>query len=276
MARKQYWNSEAKNARWIKQGRGKGAGHDYKPWLTVRDVPSEGRVHRVFGHLTKRTHHLLSDLELATFLMLQWRETTTDIREQFPLERALTEQISNEMGVLHPAQKGILQYMSSDFLVNSEERHLPVFALQVKPSSKLCDPRTVEKLEIERRYWKHKEIPWFIVTEEQIPRIVFENIDWLYNLQSEQDNEEEGVVHQLELYSEWLKKYPNLKLIELCKKLDVAYSLELGESLFQIRNLLAKRYFHFDITIPFKELRCQDLRSESQDAVLEFINVSSQ
>ena len=85
MGKKQYWNSEAKNRRWLKEGRGQGTGSDYQPWLTVRDVASEGRSHRIFGHLTQRTHHLLSDLELATFLLLQWRPTTIDIREQFPL-----------------------------------------------------------------------------------------------------------------------------------------------------------------------------------------------
>lgn len=81
-AKKRYWNTEAKNARWIKQGHGQGLGSEYKPWL----VPSEGRSHRVFGHLTQRTHHLLSDIELATFLLLQWRDSTLDIREQFPLD----------------------------------------------------------------------------------------------------------------------------------------------------------------------------------------------
>jgi hypothetical protein len=29
--------------------------------------------------------------------------------------------------------------------------------------------RTIEKLEIERRYWEVKEIPWSIVTEQNIP-----------------------------------------------------------------------------------------------------------
>ena len=58
MARRQYWNSEAKNARWIKEGHGKGAGREYKSWLTVRDVPSDGRSHRVYSRLTQRTHHL--------------------------------------------------------------------------------------------------------------------------------------------------------------------------------------------------------------------------
>lgn len=94
MAKKQYWNSEVKNERWIKEGRGQGVGNNYKPWFSVRDVASEGRSHRVYGHLTNRTHHLLSDLELATFLLLQWRPTTTDIREQFPLDPTYTKQIT--------------------------------------------------------------------------------------------------------------------------------------------------------------------------------------
>jgi hypothetical protein len=75
--------------------------------------------------------------------------------------------------------------MSSDFVVNTGEEDRPVFALQVKPSSKLEDKRTVEKLEIERRYWLQKEIPWFLTTEKQIPSTVFKNIEWLYSLQAE-------------------------------------------------------------------------------------------
>ena len=78
MAKKQYWKSEAKNARWIKEGRGQGCGKDYKPWFTVRDDPSEDRAHRILViSLTAPT--TVSDLELATFLLLQW--SNTDVRE---------------------------------------------------------------------------------------------------------------------------------------------------------------------------------------------------
>lgn len=55
----------------IKDGREHGNHAEYKPWLTVRDLPSLGRVHRVFGHKSQRTHHLLSELELSVFLMLE-------------------------------------------------------------------------------------------------------------------------------------------------------------------------------------------------------------
>lgn len=264
MGKKQYWNSEAKNARWIKEGRGQGSGKNYKPWLTVRDVASEGRSHRIFGHLTKRTHHLLSDLELATFLLLQWRQSTEDIREQFPLDPEVTKQICRSSGISHPSHSGAVQYLSSDFVVSAKEKENPVFAIQVKPVSKLASKRVIEKLEVERRYWLEKDIPWFLVTEKQIPRVVFNNIDWLYTLQQDVTYIEDEC-RNFEQHSKWLQEHGNLKIIDLCKQLDTAYSLPLGESLYQLRRMLAKRYFHFDITIPYTDLRCCDLYSESVD-----------
>ena len=71
--------------KWIKDGRGDGELSSYKPWLTVRDLSSLGRSHRVYGHKTKRTHHLLSDLELAIFLILEWNLLIQEMQEQFPL-----------------------------------------------------------------------------------------------------------------------------------------------------------------------------------------------
>ena len=43
---------DAHAEKWIKQGRGTGAGKDYQPWLTVRDLPSFGRSHRIWGFQT--------------------------------------------------------------------------------------------------------------------------------------------------------------------------------------------------------------------------------
>ena len=62
--------SEVQIACRIKEGRGQGHGKDYIPWLTVQEVPSSGRSHRIYSHKTGRVHHLLSDLELAVFLSL--------------------------------------------------------------------------------------------------------------------------------------------------------------------------------------------------------------
>jgi len=270
MSKKQYWNSEAKNERWIKEGRGQGTGSSYKPWLTVRDVPSEGRSHRVFGHLTHRTHHLLSDLELATFLLLQWRPSVTDIREQFPLDRHLTRDICERLGVKHPSYKGVDQYMSSDYVVDSKEKDSPRFVIQVKSKESFTSPRTIEKLQIERCYWREKGTPFFLVTENQIPRTVFENLNLLYNHNGNHDlSDPSELLFQFELFLEQLKTNRNARVIDLCIHIDSTYDQDPGESLYQIKRLLAQRYFHFDISKPFTELRCSDLNAESVDLFRE-------
>jgi len=52
---------------WIKQGRGSGIGVDYKSWLKIQDVSSEGRSTRLKGIKTSRQHEFLSDLERDHF-----------------------------------------------------------------------------------------------------------------------------------------------------------------------------------------------------------------
>ena len=173
-------NHELKIQKWIKEGRGQGFGNNYKPWLTIRDVSSEGRSHRVFGHKSQRTHHLLSDLELSTFLLLEWHSTTIDIREQYPLDLEQTLEIAKTIGIPHPKFGKYYQIMTSDFLVDIHNSITPKFVLQVKYSNALNDPRTIEKIEIERQYWKQQNIPFYIFTEHQVPKTVSQNIQWLY------------------------------------------------------------------------------------------------
>ncbi|MBF4275351.1 TnsA endonuclease N-terminal domain-containing protein, partial [Vibrio anguillarum] len=107
---------------------------------------------------------LLSDLELAVFLTLEWNSQTTDIREQFPLKREDTLDIAHENGIKHPVEAGVKLYMSSDFLVDGLDLQLPQYVIQAKYTNVLKDPRVIEKLEIERRYWLLKKVPWFLVT----------------------------------------------------------------------------------------------------------------
>ena len=102
MARRRTSFDEAKITRFLKEGRGKGRGAEYQPWLTIQDVPSSGREHRVFSRKTGRIHHLLSDHEWRLFLHLEWCDEVLDIREQFPLDRAATARITESLGLRHP------------------------------------------------------------------------------------------------------------------------------------------------------------------------------
>ncbi|WP_281559088.1 TnsA endonuclease C-terminal domain-containing protein [Thalassomonas sp. RHCl1] len=275
MAAKKYFNTEVKNAKWIKEGRGAGHGENYLPWLTVRDLASRGRSQRIFGHKSLRTHHLLSDLELAVFLILEWRTETLDIREQFPLRLEDTRTLAKEAGLKHPQVQDIDQIMSSDFLVDTSDPSCPKFSLQAKYAKDLQDARTVEKLELERRYWQSKSVPWKIVTEKEIPPIVFQNINWLYPAQGD-EIDDNILVERIDFYQHMMKENSNQKIIDVARKLDMAYSMEMGESLLELRQLMAKRYFKFDIFTPFKKLKASDLTIGNVKLIQEVISVSNQ
>lgn len=154
----------------LKEGRGQGRGSDYKPFIYTRDVSSLGRSHRLFGSKCQRMHHLLSDLELAVFLSLDWSPKVVDVREQFPLRVEDTVRIAEEAGLPHARFKGTPQVLSSDFLVDFDDSARPAMAIQAKYSSDLEKSEVVERLELERRYWAEKEFLGSSSPKEKCPR----------------------------------------------------------------------------------------------------------
>ncbi|MFO4747928.1 TnsA endonuclease C-terminal domain-containing protein [Vibrio cholerae] len=275
MAGKKYVNNELQNQKWLSEGRGSGHGSDYKPWLTVRDLSSQGRSHRVFGHKSQRTHHLLSDLELAVFLLLEWSRSTVDIREQFPLRLEDTKALALESGIDHPSVRGVLQVMSSDFLVNTTDTCQPKFALQAKYAEALSDARTIEKLELERRYWLQKGVPWWLITEKDIPSVVTQNISWLYPAQRD-EIEIDALMERAAFYQHHFQNAPERSVIEVAKQLDTAYQQPMGQSLLEIRQLLAQRCFLFNILTPVTKLKAWDLQLENIEAMSGALRVSNQ
>lgn len=140
-------------------------GKDYQPWLTIQSVPSRGVSHPIYSHKTQRVHHLLSNLELYIFLILDWSSSVQDIREQFPLNIDDTKEICLEHDLRHLSILNFDQVMSSAFLIDTNHKKRPQFVIQIKPLKE----GKIEKLEIEYRYWKFKEIPWNIVAKQNIP-----------------------------------------------------------------------------------------------------------
>ncbi|MEA5025897.1 Transposon Tn7 transposition protein TnsA [bioreactor metagenome] len=176
------WN-EAKYKRWIKEKRGQGSGADYIPFLKIQDLPSLGRVSRGPGWKTNRLHHLFSDLETHFLYCLEWSDHVIDIREQFPMDIELTMRIAGKLGIDYPCDKtsGAPYVLTTDFLVTYlENRRESMVAYQVKPASKLEDPAVLQRLEVERRHWKEKEIPWFLVTDRDIPKVIAQNVEWIH------------------------------------------------------------------------------------------------
>ena len=231
---------------------------DYFPWIKVHDLSSRGLSSIIRGFSSSRNHHLLSNLELATFLLLDWNTNVVDIKDQYALDPVVTDQLASEAKIKHPAIKGKLHIMSTDFLI-SVAGNTPCVALQVKPSSELRKPRVIEKLEIERRYWARKNIPWYIITEKEIPQILTENVRWLQSTLCELSKIPD-LDKRLDLLLRFSKKANSSdSIIEFTKQLDLAYGLELGESLSEIRHLIAWRYINVDLTKKFNLLTVKNL-----------------
>lgn len=241
----------------IKDGYGQGMRKDYQPWLTIQDVPSRGVSHRIYSHKTQRVHHLLSNLELYVFLILDWSNSVQDIREQFPLNIDDTKEICLEHGLRHPSIQSSEQVMTSDFLIDTSDKKKPQFAIQVKPLKELAKERTIEKLEIERRYWELKEIPWNIVTEQNIPTTARKNLEWLSPFVTE--HLELDVWDKLHVISYYFSKKPGVSIIKLCKEIDTQERSTAGTTLQYLRTLIANRLIKFDIQQPFQKLKGSDL-----------------
>lgn len=116
-----YAFNEQKVQRYFAEGRGTGSGRSYKPWLTINDLPSLGRSHRLRGLKTDRVHHLLSDGEWKTFLRFEADPDVLDIREQFPLNRLETYRAARALNVAHPVTlSGTPYVLTVDFLLTRQ------------------------------------------------------------------------------------------------------------------------------------------------------------
>ncbi|WP_308102547.1 TnsA endonuclease N-terminal domain-containing protein, partial [Paraburkholderia madseniana] len=161
----------------------------YKPWLRVQDVPSRGRSRKVHGLKTGRIHHVLSDLEYAYLLALEFSERVVDIREQFPLfPIAPIQECARRHNIRYPRYAGtqVPYVMTTDFVVSlrTDDGSLREFARTVKYEDELSPgrslTRTLEKLELERSYWMARDIDWKIVTQRSVAPALARNLIWLY------------------------------------------------------------------------------------------------
>jgi len=173
------WNQN-KYESYIKAGRGQGEGQAYLPWIVIQDFSSKGISSRVYSYKTNRVHHFLSHNELSYFYLLEWSDTVLDIREQYPLhDMELAMDLALNAGIRYPRDgiSGFPYILTCDFMVTTKDGYK---ARTIKSSSELSKKRTLEKLEIERRYWDTLGIDWRIVTEHEIDFRKAKHIEWLY------------------------------------------------------------------------------------------------
>ena len=255
MARKKYSMTEARIRRFIREGRGKGSGSNYKPWHRVSDVPSLGRVHRPFGNKAGRQHHLLSDNEYFSFLIAEWDDNVIDIREQFPLlERHETVEIALSCGVKHPVDphSQALWVLTTDQLLTVNTNNgIQLVARTIKQADDLGDERTLEKLEIERRYWMRRGVAWEIVTNLQLKNQYTKNLALIFDNQALDPERQQSMINEV-VYRELVKvkhlhPYTPVKII--CSSIDRQYGYLNGESLAALRRLLWSKRIWIDLNV---------------------------
>lgn len=150
---------------------GMGRGKDYLPYITTNEFNSQGTASIIPDWKTGRGVHCLSQAEAYWYYVLRWDDDNVDIREQYPLERSITEQIAEKNGLKHPGNKEYV--MTTDFLV--ERRDGTFIAYSVKTDRELAE-RTLQILCIEKIYWMNKGIDFRMLFKEDLNLILVRNI----------------------------------------------------------------------------------------------------
>lgn len=259
-----------KRKRFLKEGRGQKEGKDYKPWLTVQDFPSKGRCHRIFGWKTGRIHHLFTDSEARFFYLLEWEDAVIDIREHFPLldfNDWVQDRADLRFDLFTDKKSGTPYVISTSFLITlKDQAKVGYFARSLKAASELDKKITLERLEIERRYWQARGIDWGIVTNKDIPIIRAKNIEWVHSARydyadaglTESDLAElgEAFLHRLSQSAESIRK--------TAQKFDKDYGLDPGTGMFLFRHLIAVKRIKVNMDEPI-DLSCPAYSIEITD-----------
>lgn len=237
------------------EGYGEGRGSAYKPWLEVKDVGSHGRARRVWSHKTGRVHHLFSDVEMDIFVAAEWANEVQDIREQFPLNREITQTIAQELGIRHPYYPGtdVPTVMTVDFLLSiSDGGKTKAMAVNAKRDEEAEDERSVLKLEIQRTYFERMEVEHYLMYHSKAPKQKLKNIYWLRDAQLS-----EGEIEPRPGFYNLLKSkmgnelaacpYGGLTLQGYCADFDMRHGVEPGTGLRVARMLMHERALMVDL-----------------------------
>lgn len=136
-----------KNDTKINEGRGKGSGASYLPWIQTREISSVGTCSNPKDWKTGRTVELLSQGEAYYWHILRWNDEIEDIREQYPLDLETTLEICDDYNVKHPRNRHT--YMTSDFYVTYKDGKEKVFS--VKPSRNVLKKSVPRKSSLSKR-----------------------------------------------------------------------------------------------------------------------------
>jgi len=240
--------------RFLKEGRGVGEKALYKPWLQVQDISSKGRSSRIFSFKSQRVIHLLSDLQLYYYYLLEFDDRVLDLRESYPLLDFHELDIRLDQGLtskMFNSKTNVPHIFTVSFLITKIDKNNNPFyeARVIKASSELEKKATFERLELVRRYFEKKKIDFGIVTEKEINKQMARNIGWAltaYDLQDYPD-----IVGNIKFLKTDMLSYLSSKtetFQNVFTRLERSYQLEEGMGLILFKHLVATRQIQMDMS----------------------------
>lgn len=235
----------------LKQRYGLGEGANYKPWLRVQDVGSHGHSGKIEGIKTGRAHHTLSEQETCFFYLAEFSDSVIDIREQFPLlPLSLSLNISKTLDIEHPKNPKTKEpiVMTTDFLLTrSEGGNVWYEAISVKPSDKLTDKRTAEKLDIERVWWELLGVRFNVFCLSEINQIRSKNIQWLTDAKRKKCPSPSQIKREK---AKRLLQVGTTQINEACSIISHELMMSDEEALTLLKYLMADKEVIVDLTRP--------------------------
>jgi hypothetical protein len=166
----------------LKDKYGIGQGSEYKPWLRIQDVKSEGKRSLIYGRKSQRDHHMMSSIESEHFHLAEFSRSVVDIREQFPIfPLNFTQKVAKILGVEHPTHPHTKEpiIMTTDQLLTIDTPKGVIYhAVSVKPEDKSSDLRVLEKIDIERVCWELLGVKFRYFTGNELTRVQSSNLEW--------------------------------------------------------------------------------------------------
>jgi len=235
-------------------------GKEYRPFILIQDVPSQGRSSRPRGIKTGRQHEFLSDLERNYFMMLEFCEDVIDIREQFPLNLQETLTIANEIGIKHPTNPNTKEAitMTSDFCITLKADHAMRDIIRTtKYKQDLLDRRIIEKFLIERTYWERHGLDWGIVTEEEVDKTYSQNVSDILDYYDLADNyglQELSVGELEEIIIAFVQRVigTDRSIRQTSSQFEKDVHLPKGSGIALFKHLVARRYIGIDLLSPLR------------------------
>jgi hypothetical protein len=239
--------------RFLKEGRGSGEGSEYKSWLQVQDINSQGRSTRTYSYKSQRVIHLLSDLQLYYWYLLEFDDMVLDVREQFPLldfhEMNIPVDQELEKKLFNTKTNVPHVFIVSFMVTRIDQNGNSIYeARAIKSSTELAKKATIDRLELQRRYFEKKQIDFGVVTERNINKQLARNIGWVLTAYDIQDYPDlvgnflylkEDLLYYLSDHSSTFQT--------VFQRIEKDYQLDEGSGLILFKHLIATKQIKLDL-----------------------------